>query len=142
MQMNTSEFTMDKTRKDAASGFVPLIVEAIGYGIAFDKDGLLPIPTAVNGEDNVDCYCKAVKFECEDEFVYYVRSNTRGDFADPWGIYADSYQNAKMAEHRGEPLWRFKRVTESVFLTYTKYLATRNSAYLRTSQRDHKDNPL
>jgi len=151
--MNTNEFIMQPQRGKPADGFVPDIVEAIGYGTqtAIDtitnKPGLVPIATkiiiGVQGQerevDNPQCYAKILKFDGEGDYVYYIRMNSHGDVSDPWGLYQDSQSNSRMASHKGVAEYEFRRVHERAFIIYLRYLTTRNNSLLRICERDIKD---
>ena len=149
----TNEFIMDPKGNRPADGFVPDIVEAIGYGTLTAPDpetnkmGLVPIAVEVQvGEpgqermaDNPECYAKILKFDGDGDYVYYVRMNAHGDVSDPWGLYADGAQNARLSRHRGTAEWTFRRVHERAFMAYLRYLVTRNKSLLRICERDIKD---
>jgi hypothetical protein len=151
--MNTNDFVMNPDKAQAPDGFVPHIVEEIGYGTATAIDpatkqkGLVPVPTmsqtGVSGQeretDNPECFAKSIKFEGEKEFVHYVRMNARGDVSDPWGLFSDSTQNSRIASHKGVPQYEFRRVSERAFMNYLRYLVTRNGSLLRICERDIKD---
>jgi len=148
-----NEFVMNKDKGKPADGFVPEITAEIGYGtqVATDPEtgklGLVPIPTTIMAgasgreriTDNPQCYAKALQFDNVEEWVYYVRMNTHGDLSDPWGLYTDAASNARAANHRGTHEWEFRRVNQDAFLTFLKYLATRNKALLRICERVIKD---
>ena len=150
---NMNEFIMDSKGKKPVDGFVPEIVEAIGYGTltATDpetgKTGLVPIDTkvtvGVSGQereaDNPDCYAKILRFADDSDYVYYVRMNAHGDVSDPWGLYADVGQNSRTASHLGTSEYEFRRVHERAFIAYLRYLANRNKSFLRICERDIKD---
>ncbi len=157
--MNEQEFAVDKTKPSnnfGGPGFVPNITASVGYGTKTKSDpetkqlGLVPLPTkmvvGISGRerqvDNPECYAKAVQFDDEDTWVYYIRMNASGDLSDPWGLYNDgnSAQNMRDAKHKGTSLWQFKRVKEETFMVYLKYLASRNVALLRICERQVKDN--
>ncbi len=152
--MSHNDFIMDKKGKKPIDGFVPEILESIGYGTdtaedpKTNKTGLLPIPTRVqvggSGKerivDNPHCYAKAIRFEGDSNHVYYIRMNGRGDVSDPWGLYQDNLQNSRMASHRGTAEYEFRRVDEQIFLLYLRYLAGRNNkSLLRLCERGIKD---
>jgi hypothetical protein len=151
--MSDNEFMMKKDGKKPVDGFIPNIVEEIGYGTqtAIDPEtqtrGLVPIPTSVEfgqtGQerivDNPDCYARIIKFEGETDYVYYIRMNARGDVSDPWGMYSDGLQNSRIASHKGTPEFEFRRVKERAFISYLNYLTTRNNSLLRICERDIKD---
>jgi hypothetical protein len=143
------EFAIRKNESQR-SGFVATVTNSIGYGLEIDKDpktgtlGLVPIPAFIdNGygghDDNPDCYAKAIQYDNEETWVYYLRMNSIGDLSDPWGLFADSAQNARVAKHKGIPKWSFNRVTEEQFLVYLRYLCSRNKALLRICERSIKD---
>lgn len=148
-----NEFVMDKDGKKPVDGFVPNIIEAIGYGTATADDpqtgnrGLVPVKTHVEiGEpgqerevDSPDCYAKILRFEGDGDHVYYIRMNARGDVSDPWGLFTDGLQNSRTASHRGTPEFEFRRVGERAFMSYLQYLVNRNVSYLRICERDIKD---
>ena len=148
-----NEFIMSPERGKPSDGFVPDVIEAIGYGTetAIDTEtkrpGLIPVPVQIIvGEvgrertvDNPGCYAKILKFDGDSKFNYYIRMNARGDLSDPWGLYTDGAQNMNIAKHKGTPQWEFKRVPERAFLTYLRYLVGRNNAILRICERDIKD---
>lgn len=148
-----NEFIMDEDGNRPVDGFVPEIVEAIGYGTLTAEDpetkrpGLVPIATKVQiGEpgqereaDNPDCYAKILKFDGDGDYVYYIRMNARGDVSDPWGLYQDGLQNSRSASHRGTPEYEFRRVHERAFIAYLRYLCNRNKSFLRICERDIKD---
>jgi hypothetical protein len=150
---NDNEFIMDPKKGKAVDGFIPNVEETVGYGTltaidpATGKRGVVPIPTQVergaDGQerlvDNPDCYAKVIKFEGDTNYTYYIRMSTRGDVSDPWGLYADAAQNSRQASHRGTHAWEFRRVDERAFMTYLRYLVTRNGALLRICERDIKD---
>lgn len=151
--MNKNEFIMNTDKKQTVDGFIPEIVESIGYGTltAIDpttkNSGLVPLATKITiGEpgqermvDNPDCYAQVLRFDEEEKFVYYIRMNTRGDISDPWGMYSDGLQNSRTARHRGTPEYEFHRVSERPFLYYLQYLVTRNLSLLRLAERDIKN---
>ena len=153
MQNTNEDFRTNKTKAQKPAGFVPQIIESVGYGVktAIDpvsrRTGLVPIPTEADrgatGQertvDNPECYAKAVKFAGEPDFVYYLRRNVRGDLADPWGLNADAAQNARVSRHTGKAQWEFRRVNEQTFLIYLKYLANRSNSLLRLCERAVKD---
>lgn len=148
-----NEFIMDEKGKKPVDGFIPNIVEEIGYGTLTAEDpvtnnrGLVPIPTKVEvgvaGQermaDNPQCYAKILKFEGEGEYVYYIRMNARGDVSDPWGLFTDSLQNSRGASHRGTSEFEFRRVHDRAFLSFLRYLVGRNKSHLRICERDIKD---
>lgn len=149
----SNEFIMDKDGRTPVDGFVPNIVESIGYGtltatdVETGRPGLVPLDTKRQmGEpgqereaDNPECYAKILKFEGDGDYVYYIRMNARGDVSDPWGLYQDGLQNSRMASHRGTPEYEFRRVHERAFLSYLRYLSNRNKSFLRLCERDIKD---
>lgn len=151
--MKDNQFIMNKDGKKAVDGFVPEIVEAVGYGPVTAPDpetnrpGLVPLPTKVQvgqtGQereaDNPECYAKILKFDGDGDYVYYIRMNARGNVSDPWGLYTDGLQNSRTASHKGTPEYEFRRVPERAFMTYLKYLVNRNSSFLRICERDIKD---
>ncbi len=154
MTTTMNEFIMDKEGSTPADGFVPEIVEAIGYGALTATDpetkrpGLVPIATKVQmGEpgqerevDNPDCYAKILKFDDKDaQYVYYIRMNAHGDVSDPWGLFQDGLQNSRSASHRGTPEYEFRRVHERAFIAFLRYLVGRNKSFLRICERDIKD---
>jgi len=153
MSESQNQFIMNPDGKTPVDGFIPHIVEEVGYGIdtAIDtitgQTGLVPIPTksvvGVSGQeriiDNPHCYAKIIKFEGDEEYTFYVRMNGRGDVSDPWGLYGDSAQNARIANHTGRPEWEFRRVRERAIMSFLKYLVTRNGAHLRACERDIRD---
>lgn len=147
------DFRVNKTKKGLTPGFIPKIINSVGYGstTAIDpvtkKMGVVPLQTEVSrGEpgqerivDNPECYTKAILFEGEDDYVYYIRTNNRGDLSDPWGVDADSAQNAKLARHSGRPEWEYRRVAQEIFIEYLRYLTTQNKNRIRKCERDVKD---
>ena len=92
-----NEFIMNPDGPPPVDGFVPVIVEQIGYGTytAIDPTtnhlGLVPVATQIQvGEtgrermvDNPECYAKIIKYEGEESYVYYIRMNSHGNVSDP-----------------------------------------------------------
>ena len=148
-----NEFIMHKDGQRPMNGFVPEIIESVGYGTltAIDPEthrpGLVPIITKVQvGElgqereaDNPECYAKILRFVDDDNYIYYVRMNAHGDVSDPWGLYQDGLQNSRTASHRGTPKYEFRRVRERAFISYLRYLISRNKSFIRICERDIKD---
>lgn len=146
-----NDFAVDKDR-ETVDGFIPEVMESIGYGTETGTDpetgniGLVPIPVKAEvgahgqqrEEDNPECYAQILRFRGHEEYVYYVRQNSRGEVSDPWGLYSEQ-GNARFARHRGRDEWSFRRVTEETFMYYAKYLATRNKAHLRQCERSILD---
>jgi hypothetical protein len=144
------EFAIDKNKSQGSPGFVPTVTNAIGYGLETAKDphtgntGLVPIEPFLVDEhgrssDNPHCYAKALQYDNDDQWVYYLRTNAMGEVSDPWGLFADSAQNARVSKHRGISEWSFTRVTEDQFTVYLRYLCSRNRALLRICERSIKD---
>jgi len=150
---NMNEFIVNKGGRQPVGGYIPQVIESVGYGTqtatdpSTGKPGLVPLPTKImvgpDGQerevDNPEVYAQILKFEGDDDYVYYIRMNARGDISDPWGIYADGHQNNRAARYRGTAEYEFRRVPERPFMIFLRYLVSRNGALLRICERDIKD---
>ena len=151
MKVDINEFKMDKTKPDIDEGFVPEIVESIGYGIktAIDPNtnnkGLVPVEMElINKQGNVvnnpECYAKAIKFKNDDKHVFYLRMDSSGNLSDPWDMYSFGGHNSNFIRHTGRDEWEFKRVPEKIFMNYLNYLVSQNKVIFRDCERRLKDN--
>jgi hypothetical protein len=104
----------------------------MGYTVGKDEKG---IPNTIDPE-SVDCYAKQVLIYIDDEprTTFFVKTGLNGQLYDPWGIFTEGTQH-KEAKHMGRPVWQFKQVEEDCFCNYTKYLMTRNRAFLLNAER-------
>ncbi len=67
--------------------------------------------------------------------TYYVKRGKYGKLYDPIGMYSEGTQKNQM-RHAGKPEWSLQTTSKLVFDQYTKYLKTKNSAWLNNAERE------
>ena len=66
---------------------------------------------------------------------YFIKSNSRGNFLNPIGLYDENRQN-KHVKHLGRPEWLYKEVSYKVFVRYINFLRSKNQAHLKNAERE------
>jgi hypothetical protein len=75
----------------------------------------------------------AKKVQLSTKIIYYVKRNKNGKLYNPNGIYSERQQNKQM---RYGPSWSFREVSKKAFDYYTKFLETKNEAWLSNAERE------
>ena len=82
-------------------------------------------------EDDSKAYAKEVRLDTKT--VYYIKQNKNGRLYNPNGIYSERQQQKQL---RYGPNWNFREVPKKVFEYYTKFLETKNEAWLSHAERE------
>lgn len=82
-------------------------------------------------EDDSKAYAKEVRLDTKT--IYYVKQNKNGRLYNPNGIYSERQQQKQL---RYGPNWNFREVSKKVFEYYTKFLETKNEAWLSHAERE------
>ena len=77
------------------------------------------------------CYAKTVYSNNRER--YFVKTGRDGKIFDPWGMYSEGTEKSRV---RNEPKWRFSSVSKKCFEYYLKFLQSRNSGWLVSSERE------
>ncbi len=71
---------------------------------------------------------------------YFVKYATTGGsvnrMLNPWGLYFTAGDETKVEKMMGRKRYEFRRVKESVFDAYLKFLSTQNQRYLLNAERE------
>ena len=119
------------------------IKETIGYTVNENPSKNERGHYSFNGADEIDpenkfCYAKKTIIEDPDGKTrnkYYVKAGTDGKIFNPWGMFSEGTQG-KYSKGRGKSEWSFVVVTEKCFEFYSKFLQSRNSAWLTSAERE------
>ena len=84
-------------------------------------------------EKSPDAYAKRVNVN--GRTYYYVKQDSYGRLYNPSGMYSENRQN-KQLRHAGRPNWVFREVEKKVYDLYTKFLETKNAAWLSNAERE------
>ena len=121
------------------TGFVPEVESERGFGTGAKE---VPVQVRIGKneqarmEDNQQCFCKISVMHGKP--IYFIKAERNGSVLDPWELYSHPLDKA-VAQAKGVPNWKFKRVNESCFNRYLKFLETGNKAHLRLCEREMKD---
>ena len=91
----------------------------------------------ISPEDKL-CYAKKTIIENPDGKTrnkYYVKVGVDGKIFNPWGMFSEGTQG-KYSKGRGKSEWSFSGVTKRCFEFYSKFLQSRNSAWLTSAERE------
>ena len=83
-------------------------------------------------ENNSNTHAKLVSIG--ESKRYYIKFNRTGRIFDPCGLY-DEIQQTRESRHASRPNWKWRQVSERVFLFYLEYLKTRNKAFFINAER-------
>ena len=130
----------DSIESEDSSG---TIEEIIGYTLkdtpSRDDRGhyIFSEPKKIDPE-NKNCYAKEILIKTSSGTIrnkYYVKVGLDGFIFDPWGVFSEGTQG-NYAKGQGKSEWSFKQVNYECFQSYSKFLQSRNKAWLTTAERE------
>lgn len=119
------------------------IVKVIGYTansvIPRDERGHLVFAgaTEISVEDD-NCFAKEMHLLRNDDSTYvkyFIKMGLDGRLFNPWGPFSEGTQ-ADYAKRLGKPKWSFADCSQKCFDFYTKFLQSRNPAWLHNAERE------
>ena len=88
--------------------------------------------------ESKDCFAKEMFYDRPSgagKTKYYVKTSSNGFLFNPWGMLSEGTQ-AKYDRGKGKSFWEFKEVPKKCFDFYTKFLQSRNKAWLSSAERE------
>lgn len=93
-------------------------------------------------EDTNSSYAMKKKYPAGNT-EYFIKFGTAGPgvgkMLNPWGFYYREGDEAKYEAQMGRKTYEFLRVSEETFISYLKFLETRNERYILSAQREVND---
>lgn len=107
-------------------------------------DGRVEIHFDARGDyspSSVGCVAKRVQTERTDGFyvLFGTAGPDQGRMLNPMGLYFDPADLHREDVRRGRARYEFKKVSESAFKDYLRFLQTRTEAFLRNAERQVLD---
>jgi N-acetylmuramoyl-L-alanine amidase CwlA len=84
------------------------------------------------------CYAKEVTFrngEGKERQRFYIKHNSLGNMFNPWGMFDEGTQS-QYDKNRGKLSWSFKEVSKECFEFYSRFLQSKNNAWLKNAERE------